>query len=96
MEQKLRVSESWLSLTFQNVGDALITTDRDGNITFMNRPASVLTGWDIRAAKGRPLLDVFHVSDETTGIPVTHQLLGLDSAAAEAASLDGRLTDGRN
>jgi DNA-binding response OmpR family regulator len=55
MEQKLRVSQAWLSATFQNVADGLIATDEAGNIALMNRPAALLTGWDIEEAKGRPL-----------------------------------------
>jgi two-component system cell cycle sensor histidine kinase/response regulator CckA len=74
MEQKLRISESWLSTTFRNVADALIATDSDGNIAFMNTPASELTGWGWREAKGKPLLDVFQAFEEMTDIPVVHAL----------------------
>ena len=40
MEQKLQISEAWLSTTFRNVADALIATDSEGNVAFMNTPAS--------------------------------------------------------
>lgn len=70
MEQKLRVSEAWLSATFQNVADGLITTDEAGNIALMNAPAAFMVGWDAAEAKGRPLSEVFPVSDETTGVRV--------------------------
>jgi len=72
MEQKLRVSQAWLSATFQNVADGLIATDEAGNIALMNKPASLLTGWDGEEAKGLPLEDVFRLSDETTGRPVAN------------------------
>jgi hypothetical protein len=74
MEQKLRVSEAWLSTTFRNVADALIATDKEGNVAFMNRPASKLTGWDWREARGKPLLDIFQVFEEATDLPVFHPL----------------------
>jgi two-component system, cell cycle sensor histidine kinase and response regulator CckA len=74
MEQKLRISEAWLSTTFRNVADALIATDREGNIAFMNAPAAELTGWECDASKGKPLLDVFQVFDETTNLPVVNPL----------------------
>lgn len=77
MEQKLRISESWLSATFRNVADALIATDAQGNIAFMNTQAAGLTGWDWREARGKPLLDVFQVFDETAGLPVVHPLEAL-------------------
>lgn len=74
MELKLRISESWLSAICRNVADALISSDRNGRIAFMNRPASQLTGWDWREARGKPLLEVFQVFEETTGLPVLHPL----------------------
>ncbi len=74
MEEKLRVSESWLSAICRNVADALISSDRNGRIAFMNEPASKLTGWDWREARGKPLLEVFQVFEEATGLPVVHPL----------------------
>lgn len=72
MEQKVRTSEAWLSTTFRNVADALIATDSEGNIAFINPPAARLTGWDSSEAQGQPLLNVFHVFEEVTGLPVVH------------------------
>jgi two-component system, cell cycle sensor histidine kinase and response regulator CckA len=74
MEEKLRVSEAWLSAICRNVADALISSDRNGRIAFMNEPASKLTGWDWREARGKPLLEVFQVFEEATGLPVVHPL----------------------
>jgi PAS domain S-box-containing protein len=74
MEQKLRMSEAWLSATFWHVADALIITDNTGNIALMNRTAAQLTGWDSEAAKGQPLLDVFQAFEEATDLPVIHPL----------------------
>jgi two-component system cell cycle sensor histidine kinase/response regulator CckA len=74
MEQKLRISESWLSAICRNVADALISSDRNGRIAFINEPAAKLTGWDWREARGKPLLEVFQVFEEATGLPVVHPL----------------------
>ncbi len=70
MEQKLRVSEARLSSTFQNVADALIATDGDGNVSLMNATAAALTGWIAAEAKGRAFSEVFCASDEVTGVPI--------------------------
>jgi PAS domain S-box-containing protein len=70
MEQKLRISEAWLATTFQNVADALIATDSEGNIVLINQPAALLTGWAQQCAKGQSLVNVFRALDEKTGAPV--------------------------
>ena len=74
MEQKLVISEAWLSATFENVADALIATDGEGKVAFMNKPAAKLTGWEGEDFKGRPLLEVFEVFDEMMNVPVVHPL----------------------
>jgi len=74
MERKLRYSEAWLSATFRNVAEGLIATDGDGNVAFMNGPASRLTEWDWTEARGRPLLEVLQIFEEKTGVPVVHPL----------------------
>jgi two-component system cell cycle sensor histidine kinase/response regulator CckA len=81
MDQKLRVSEAWFSTTFQNVADALIATDEAGNIALMNKPASVLTGWEQAEAQGRPLAEVFRAAEEGTGRPLAIDPLNAQSAA---------------
>jgi two-component system cell cycle sensor histidine kinase/response regulator CckA len=74
MEQRLRASEAWLSTTFRNVADALITTDAKGNIVLMNSPAAKLTGWNSEEARGQELFAVFKVFDEKTQLPIVHPL----------------------
>ncbi|MES1260106.1 MAG: response regulator, partial [Acidobacteriota bacterium] len=74
MEKRLRTSEAWLSATFRNVADALIATDAQGNIAYLNAPAEQLTGWNSAEAAGKPFLEVFHVFDAETDLPVLHPL----------------------
>jgi CheY-like chemotaxis protein len=45
MEQKLRESEQWLSAILQSITDAVIATDIQGQIRFVNSVAASLTGW---------------------------------------------------
>lgn len=65
-EQELKAREQWLATTLHSIGDAVITTDRDGNITFMNPVAENLTGWKQAEAKGNSLSQVFRIIDERT------------------------------
>ena len=55
-----------LSVTLRSIGDGVITTDVDGNITLINRIAEQLTGWTHEEAIGRPLTEVFVVYNEKT------------------------------
>lgn len=53
-EQQLQRSEEDLAVTLQSIGDAVIATDAAGQIARMNSSAERLTGWTLKAAKGRP------------------------------------------
>lgn len=66
MEKKLKESEGWLSTTLQSIGDAVIATDREGRVVFMNPVAQSLTGWKQEDAVGRDLKEVFHIINEQT------------------------------
>jgi PAS domain S-box-containing protein len=66
----LRQSKEWLATTLQSIGDAVITTDTDGNITFMNPMAEQLTGWTEEEACEKSIETVFRVVDERTQQPL--------------------------
>jgi PAS domain S-box-containing protein len=70
MDRKLKESEKWLSTTLESIGDAVIATDKEGNIIFMNPVARKVTGWESEEAIGKTLLDVFKIINEDTGIPL--------------------------
>ncbi|MFA0834358.1 MAG: methanogen output domain 1-containing protein [Methanobacterium formicicum] len=70
MESKLKESEKWLSTTLESIGDAVIATDKNGKLKFMNPVASQLTGWSHAEAIGQPLNDIFKIIHEETGKPV--------------------------
>ena len=59
-----------LRVTLHSIGDAVITTDVDGLITYMNTVAESLTGWTHREAAGQSLDAVFRIVNEDTRQPV--------------------------
>ena len=53
-------------VTLQSIGDAVITTDSEGRIDYMNPVAESLTLWENREAQGQLIGAVLTVVDETT------------------------------
>jgi PAS domain S-box-containing protein len=68
--RRAQANERWLSAVLSSIGDAVIATDAQGRITFINAVARSLTGWNEDEAKGRPLRDVFTVVSEDDRRPV--------------------------
>ena len=69
-ERRLRDSERRYAVTLSSIGDAVIATDEQVRVTFMNPVACSLTGWTVEDALGRPLAEVFRIIAEDTGEPV--------------------------
>jgi PAS domain S-box-containing protein len=59
-------SRQWLHTTLASIGDAVIVTDDQSNVKFLNGAAQSLTGWNSADASGRPLTEVFRVVDESS------------------------------
>ena len=69
-EQAERRQREWLQVTLSSVGDAMIATDAEGRIAFLNAVAESLTGWTKAEAARRPLEEVFRIINEQTRQPV--------------------------
>jgi PAS domain S-box-containing protein len=63
-EEALRKQSEWLRVTLASIGDAVISTDGEGRVTFMNGVAESLTGWREVEALRQPLSEVFHIINE--------------------------------
>lgn len=66
----LAAQQEWFRVTLGSIGDGIIASDPDGHVTYMNGVAETLTGWTNGDATGKPLVDVFHIVNETTRQPV--------------------------
>jgi PAS domain S-box-containing protein len=62
--RQAEVERERLRVTLTSIGDAVIATDTDGNVTFLNTIAEKLVGWTNAEALGRPLTEVFHIVNE--------------------------------
>jgi diguanylate cyclase (GGDEF)-like protein/PAS domain S-box-containing protein len=54
-------------VTLNSIGDAVLSTDFEGKIQYLNAVAERMTGWGREEAYGRPLNDVFRVINKGTG-----------------------------
>ena len=62
----LHASREWFQTTLASIGDAVIATDRQGRVVFLNPVAAVLTGWPEAEALGQDSTAVFRIVNEVT------------------------------
>ena len=69
-ESRLHQQSEWLRVTLASIGDAVIATDLENRVTFLNVVAQTLTGWTQAEAAGLPLAQVFRIVHESTRVEV--------------------------
>ena len=75
MERKFKEEQQWLSTILKSIGDAVIATDENGFVQFMNPIAEALTGWNQDEAFSQDLAEVFNVIGERTGTPIKQHIM---------------------
>jgi PAS domain S-box-containing protein len=65
-ELEVARQRTWFQTTLASIGDAVIATDADARITFLNPSAEAMTGWTAQDAMGKPLHEVFKIVNEET------------------------------
>ncbi|MDZ7672581.1 MAG: PAS domain S-box protein [Halanaerobiales bacterium] len=63
---QLKKNQKRLDITLQSIGDAVITTDLDGNIDRMNSKAEELTGYNYSEVEGENLDNIFKIYNAKT------------------------------
>jgi PAS domain S-box-containing protein len=66
-ERRLKERERWFSTTLRAIGDAVVTVDPLGHVTFMNPVAESMLGIAEVSAQGGALTDLLHVFSARTG-----------------------------
>ena len=95
-ERKVREQREWLQGTLASIGDAVIATDAEGRITFLNPVAEALTGWPAEEAVGRLLGQVLNVVNEFTKAPVDDPVANVLQHGHVVGMADHSLLIGRN
>ena len=74
LETKAKTDQPWLPHSLDTISDAIIATDAQGQINFMNQAAAQLTGWSQAEALGQAITEIFQVIHEKTGAPLENPI----------------------
>jgi PAS domain S-box-containing protein len=94
-ENAEREQRQWFETTLASISDAVIATDAEGKVTFMNSVANALTGWHIAHAQGLPLSGPGGL-ERAAGIlhhVATSVLIELSAAHFRLTHADGRVEE---
>lgn len=72
---KLLQSEERWTATLGSIGEAVIATDSEGRITFLNPIAAALTGWKQEEALNQPIGNVLRLINEKSGMTADNEVL---------------------
>ena len=75
MTAEWRESRRVLASTLAGIGDAVLATDENGRITFLNPVAEALTGWSGSEVRNRAVVDVLRLIDERTREAIDNPLM---------------------
>jgi PAS domain S-box-containing protein len=64
LHKELHEQREWFRITLTSIGDAVIVTDRNGAVSFMNAEAERMTGWVSAEAAHKPLRSIFRIINE--------------------------------
>jgi PAS domain S-box-containing protein len=90
LEQSLVDEKERLVTTLQSLDEGIITTDREGRITFFNPLAEQITEWPHQDALNRPLQEVFRITNEAS-LPQDETALQFSPAASALTEQDAPL-----
>jgi diguanylate cyclase (GGDEF)-like protein/PAS domain S-box-containing protein len=57
-------------VSLKSIGEGVVSTDTEGNITFLNLIAETMTGWPLREAAGRSIHEILPILDAATRHPL--------------------------
>jgi len=73
-EEQLFTEKEKAQVTLHSIGDAVITTDADCRVEYLNAVAAEMTGWSLQDAVGQPIEKVFKIADEVSREPATQPI----------------------
>ena len=99
VETRLFAETEQLQVTLRSIDEAVVTTDRDGRILFMNPAAEAMSGWTIDRARGMRSEDVLPMTasgDSNRPFDPIAAALARDCVSARARDSTLHRTDGHS
>jgi len=87
-EQAIFAEKERAQVTLQSIGDAVISTDAEGRIEYINPVAESLTSWTLAEARGQPIGAVLRLVNELTREPIENSLTGALGRSEHGGSAD--------
>ena len=83
---QIKRREAWLQSILRSLAEGVLVTNKQGEVTLLNKEAAHLTGWNPDDAMGRPVSDVLHLISGTGGMSdqIVENILQNGAAIAEA------------
>jgi len=87
-EQAIFAEKERAQVTLQSIGDAVISTDAEGRIEYINPVAEGLTAWTLAEARGQPIGAVLRLVNELTRESIENSLTGALGRSEHGGSAD--------
>ena len=87
-EQAIFAEKERAQVTLESIGDAVISTDAEGRIEYINPVAETLTAWTLAEARGQPIAAVLKLVNELTREPIENSLTGALGRSETGAPAD--------
>ncbi len=73
-EETLFIEKEYAQVALNSIGDGVLCSDNQLNITYLNAVAEKMTGWTLQQALGKPVTEVFEIIDGDTREPSPNPL----------------------
>ncbi|ODC02913.1 ammonia permease [Terasakiispira papahanaumokuakeensis] len=77
IEEQLSQEKRLAQVTLASIGDGVITTDRSGQVTYLNPMAEQLTGWSREEAEGQKINEVYQLIDDELNVNLPNPVFQL-------------------
>jgi PAS domain S-box-containing protein len=89
LNRRVAIERRKLEMTLSCIGDAVISTDLQGRVRFINPAAEMATGWNLSEAEGKDSEEVFQILNQETRVSVDSPIRRVLATGEEAGLARG-------